>query len=61
MNTSTLLGKTLEEGKIFLSKNFNKEVVYIKILSPKNDIIGNDKRIIKVENRDIIKVFYSLF
>lgn len=61
MNTSTLLGKTLEEGMLVLAENFNKEIECIKVLSPKDDIIGNEERIIKVENENVLKVYYSLF
>ncbi len=62
MDTFILLGKTLKEVKSLLEENFTeKEVLFVKVLSPKNDIIGDDEKVIKTEEKDKLTIYYSLF
>ncbi|KMT23080.1 hypothetical protein [Clostridium cylindrosporum] len=63
MDISILLGKTLSEAKELIGKNIEDYSPYefIKILSPKEDIIGHEERVIKVEKKDKIIIYYSLF
>lgn len=63
MDISILLGKQLAEAKVLLEKNLSDSFSYefIKVLSPKNDILGQDERVIKVERKDKLIIYYSLF
>lgn len=62
MDISILLGKTLKEAKSLLEENFaGKKVLFVKTLSPKDDIIGDEERVIKTEEKDKLIIYYSLF
>ncbi|MEG2537964.1 MAG: hypothetical protein RSA01_00065 [Clostridium sp.] len=60
MEVSNLLGLTLDKAKSLIQDTY-PNASFVKILSPKEDILGEDKRVIKVEKKDELIIYYSLF
>ncbi|MEG2337733.1 MAG: hypothetical protein RSB66_01515 [Clostridium sp.] len=60
MEVSNLLGLTLDKAKGLIQDTY-PNASFVKILSPKEDILGEDKRVIKVEKKDELIIYYSLF
>jgi len=61
MDYEVFLGYNLESVEELLK---NKGIVYklFLVTDPKNTILGNQKRVIKVEESDdILKIYYALF
>ncbi len=58
MEFSNFLGKSLNEVEKLLESNSYE---LIEILSPKKDILGEDKRVIKIEKNEKLIIYYSLF
>lgn len=62
MEFSHFLGKPLKEVENNIKNSYeNIECEFIKVLSPKEDILGQDERVIKVDKKDKLLVYYSLF
>lgn len=60
MNCYNLLGKPLDEAKLILNEN-SLPYNLVKVLSPREDILGQDERVIKVEENETLIIYYSLF
>ncbi|MEF9951238.1 MAG: hypothetical protein RR838_01485 [Clostridium sp.] len=60
MELSSLLGLTTQSAK-GLIKDTYPNASFVKVLSPKEDILGQDERVIKVEKKDELIIYYSLF
>ena len=62
MDFSNFLGKSLNNvEKLLKSSNDNNCYEFVEVLSPKKDILGEDKRVIKVEKKEKLIIYYSLF
>lgn len=62
MDFSNFLGKSLNDvEKLLKSSNDNNYYEFVEVLSPKKDILGEDKRVIKVEKKEKLIIYYSLF
>ena len=58
MEFSNFLGKSLNEVEKLLESNSYE---LIEILSPKKDILGEDKRVIKIEKNEKLIIYYYPF